>query len=190
MSAKRLPDDEKFNISFVQAVEKQPCLYDNTLKTYSDRNVQDKAWNQIAGLYLSIAAECKKKWKILRGGLTRYIKQRSGKSGCSTKSIKKYYLWDVMQFVLPYTKSRPQSGNLPITEEEMFENADSIENETENLSTVESETPPFDHISQADIDHENFSSTPSTSSMLSTSTTPSTSTTSSKKKEKSSKTTS
>ncbi|KAL1487910.1 hypothetical protein ABEB36_015295 [Hypothenemus hampei] len=87
-----------------------------------------------------------------------------------------------MQFVLPYTKSRPQSGNLPITEEEMFENADSIENETENLSTVESETPPFDHISQADIDHENFSSTPSTSSMLSTSTTPSTSTTSSKKR--------
>lgn len=28
---------------------------------------------------------------------------------------KPYYLWEVLQFLMPYTKSRPQSGNLPAT---------------------------------------------------------------------------
>lgn len=53
MSSKSLPDDEEFNVSFVQAVEKYPCLYDHTLKAYSNRSEQDKAWNQVAGQYFS-----------------------------------------------------------------------------------------------------------------------------------------
>ena len=50
---KRLPDDEKFNILFVQTVETYQCLYDHTLKAYSNRSEQDKAWNQVAGKYFS-----------------------------------------------------------------------------------------------------------------------------------------
>jgi len=52
-SKKSLPDDEQFNISFVQTVEKYQCLYDHTLKAYSNRAEQDKAWNQVAGIYFS-----------------------------------------------------------------------------------------------------------------------------------------
>ncbi|CAH1100881.1 unnamed protein product [Psylliodes chrysocephalus] len=48
---KTLPDDEQFNIGFVQNVEKYPCLYDHTLKAYSNRSEQDKAWSQVAGTY-------------------------------------------------------------------------------------------------------------------------------------------
>lgn len=35
------------------------------------------------------------------------------KSGQAAKSIKEFYLWDVMQFILPFLKSRIQTGTLP-----------------------------------------------------------------------------
>lgn len=51
MSTKGLFIDEEFNIQFVQEVKKYPCLYDNTLKEYSIRSEQDKAWDQVARVY-------------------------------------------------------------------------------------------------------------------------------------------
>ncbi|XP_047484169.1 uncharacterized protein LOC125035903 [Penaeus chinensis] len=103
-----LPDNETFNIKFVQAVEKYKCLYDTTSPRYISRDEQDKAWSCLAEPFSSTGAECKLRWKHLRGGLTRYIKKRQ-----ASKSIKQFYLWDVMQFVLPFLKSRTQIGNLP-----------------------------------------------------------------------------
>ncbi|KAG5884239.1 hypothetical protein JTB14_011728 [Gonioctena quinquepunctata] len=56
MSSKGLPNDEEFKISFVQTVELYTCLYDYTLKVYSNRNEQDEAWNKVAGKYFSTVA--------------------------------------------------------------------------------------------------------------------------------------
>ncbi|XP_066960700.1 uncharacterized protein [Macrobrachium rosenbergii] len=108
-----LPDNELFNIKFVEAVEKYKCLYDTTSPQYFSKDEQDKAWNCIAETFCSTGTECKSRWKHLRGGLTRYIKKRQGKSGQGAKSIRQFYLWDVMQFVLPFLKSRIQTGTLP-----------------------------------------------------------------------------
>ncbi|KAK7078304.1 hypothetical protein SK128_027709 [Halocaridina rubra] len=107
-----LPDDEPFNIAFVQAVEQYRCLYDTTSPQYISRDEQDKAWICLAETFSSTGAECKMRWKHLRGGLTRYIKKRQEKSGPAAKSVKQFYLWDVMQFVLPFLKSRVQIGTL------------------------------------------------------------------------------
>ncbi|CAH1110452.1 unnamed protein product [Psylliodes chrysocephalus] len=114
-----------------------------------------------------MASKCKKKWKILRGSLTRYIKHCTGKSGDSAKSKKKYYLWDVMQFVVPFTKSRPQSGNLSIEsdEEEILETdqygIDDDDNESRATGPKEH---PSDHHSEVDLPDNNFSRTPSRTS--------------------------
>ncbi|KAK7071078.1 hypothetical protein SK128_024600 [Halocaridina rubra] len=110
-----LPDDEPFNIAFVQAVEKYKCLYDTTSPQYVSRDEQDNAWICLAETFSCTGAECKMRWKHLRGGLTRYIKKRQEKSGQGGKSIKQFYLWDVMQFVLPFLKSRVHTGALPLS---------------------------------------------------------------------------
>lgn len=41
-------DDIEFNIEFCQLVEKYPIIYDYTKSGYSNRNVQDKIWQEIA----------------------------------------------------------------------------------------------------------------------------------------------
>jgi hypothetical protein len=40
--------DQNFNIKFVQQIEKYPELYNYTLKSYSKRNVTEKAWSEVA----------------------------------------------------------------------------------------------------------------------------------------------
>ena len=71
-----------------------------------------------------------------------------------------------MQFVLPFTKSRPQSGNLPHTiEDDIFENdCPTGDEDEEDSRPADPETQTPDHPSQADLDHSNSSRTPSTSS--------------------------
>lgn len=101
------------------------------------------------------------------------MKQRTGKSGDSAKSKKKYYLWDVMQFLLPFTKSRLQSGNLPIenNEDEMFDTdqASIDDDENDSRATGFEQHAPDEHPEPNVLDTSNFSRTPSrTSSRSST----------------------
>ncbi|KAI5645615.1 alcohol dehydrogenase transcription factor myb/SANT-like domain-containing protein [Phthorimaea operculella] len=43
-----MADDDNQSIEFVLEVEKYPCLYNNTLPSYSRRTETDKAWAEIA----------------------------------------------------------------------------------------------------------------------------------------------
>lgn len=61
-------------------------------------------------------------------------------SGSETKKIKDYYLKDVMQFITPFMKAKPQQGNLP-TETEPTLNED-------NDSESEAEKNNDDHLEQ------------------------------------------
>ncbi|XP_005111547.1 uncharacterized protein LOC101848009 [Aplysia californica] len=123
-----LPDSEAFNLRFVQLVETYKCLYDTTLPDYTSKDVQDKAWEVIATKCRASVLECKLRWKHLRGGLTRYIKNVKRRSSQRAKPIKQFYLWDVMQFVLPFVKSRsdPESS-LPFCLKQEEEDPDEIE---------------------------------------------------------------
>jgi hypothetical protein len=51
-----LPDNEETNREFIAAVEEYPVLYNCNLKSYSNRNEQDKVWRQVASLSLARAS--------------------------------------------------------------------------------------------------------------------------------------
>ena len=43
-----MKDDPEFNIRFVKCVEKQPCLYNYNVIEYSNRDEQERAWQDVA----------------------------------------------------------------------------------------------------------------------------------------------
>lgn len=43
-----LPDNEQVNVEFVFSVEQFPVLYNYSLKDYSNRSEQEKAWRELA----------------------------------------------------------------------------------------------------------------------------------------------
>ncbi|GFR73929.1 transcription factor Adf-1 [Elysia marginata] len=110
-----LPDSEIFNIEFVRTIETCRCLYDVSLPEYSSKDEQDEAWNIIAAKFSATAPECKLRWKYLRGGLTRYIKKLKETRDQGDKQIKQFYMWDDMQFVIPYLKTRAYNTGSLIT---------------------------------------------------------------------------
>ncbi|KAK7070728.1 hypothetical protein SK128_023997 [Halocaridina rubra] len=137
-----LPDNESFNITFVQAVEKYKFLYDTTSPQYISRDEQDKAWNCLAEKFSSTGAECKMRWKHLRGGLTRYIKKKQGNSGQAAKLIKQFYLWDEMKFVLPFLKSRIYTGTLALYSDDTADMEDDIVDHEDDIVCETSKVGP------------------------------------------------
>ncbi|PSN45400.1 hypothetical protein C0J52_18361 [Blattella germanica] len=101
---RRMKSDMAFNIRFVQLVEKYPQLYNYNIPDYSNKAEIEKAWTEIAKEVQESREGCIEKWRILRGGMSRFLKQNS--SGNSTK--KDYYLAKYMQFVVPYLRTRSQ----------------------------------------------------------------------------------
>ncbi|XP_017480930.1 PREDICTED: uncharacterized protein LOC108370170 [Rhagoletis zephyria] len=66
-------------------------------------------------------AECKEKWRNIRNGFVRSLKPPP--SGSSSKIKKKYYLHEVMQFVLPYVKPvqhAEQTGNITLSDCDVY----------------------------------------------------------------------
>ncbi|KAF5279662.1 hypothetical protein FQR65_LT15319 [Abscondita terminalis] len=104
-----LPDNEQLNTKFVIAVEEYPTMYNYNLKKYSNRNEQDKVWRLLAELFETTQSEVKLRWRNIRSAFTRFLRSKNITGGAAKKP---YYLWDHLQFLLPYTKSRTQSGNL------------------------------------------------------------------------------
>ncbi|XP_076302142.1 uncharacterized protein LOC143220367 [Lasioglossum baleicum] len=88
--------------SFVQLIERYPCLYNHTLSEYAKKDITEKAWNEVANEIKWPVADCKEKWRNIRNGFVRSLKP--GASGSSAKQRRQYYLHDIMQFVLPFVK--------------------------------------------------------------------------------------
>ncbi|XP_072392478.1 uncharacterized protein [Diabrotica undecimpunctata] len=101
--------EDKQNIIFVQIIKKYPCLYNFTRDDYSKRSATEKAWCAVSKETGISVTECEEKWKNLRTALKRA--QNKLPSGSEAKK-KNYYLHDVMLFLFPFLKSRPQSGYL------------------------------------------------------------------------------
>ncbi|XP_014286637.1 uncharacterized protein [Halyomorpha halys] len=100
-----MKEDQEYNIRFVKSVERHRCVYDFTLVDYSNRERQEKAWQEIANEMSSSVSDCKERWRNLRGCLTRHLKR----NGDSSRSKKPYYLTEHMQFVVPFTKTRSRA---------------------------------------------------------------------------------
>lgn len=63
--------------------------------------------------------ECKKRWRMLRISLLRYLRESKKPSGSSGRKKKPFYLEDAMKYLIPYTKSRHQTGTADSDEDEV-----------------------------------------------------------------------
>ncbi|XP_055535705.1 uncharacterized protein LOC129724653 [Wyeomyia smithii] len=104
---KMTPEDQQFNISFVAEVKKHPCLFNSSSTEYKQVQVQDKAWQAVSASVNESVDMCKKRWRNLRCCMTRYLKSvRDNTDNASNFRRKPYYLFNHMQFVIPYLKMK------------------------------------------------------------------------------------
>ncbi|KAK9729010.1 BESS motif [Popillia japonica] len=133
-----MEDTPTFNVKFVQTVEKYNVLYDQTMENYSNRQVQEKAWNEVGKEIKAAGAACKEKWKNLRSAYARYLRQKLT-SGSSAQAKKKYYLADYLAFLTPFTKSRQQKSSIPSSTNINEETSNSTHEEAIEVEPPESE---------------------------------------------------
>ncbi|XP_069678787.1 uncharacterized protein [Periplaneta americana] len=131
-------DDQTFNMQFVGVVERYPVIYDYTRADYSKKNVVDKVWAEIAAEVKEKLREncsgddCKNRWRVIRSSYVR-SKNKKLKCGERVSDQKEYYLAQCMQFLLPFTKSRMRSGNIPrVNDAEPSEDTDIMAGEDED----------------------------------------------------------
>lgn len=75
--------------------------------------------------------DCKSKWKSIRSAYIRALNTKS-KSGSAAGSKKEYYLAPYLKFLNPFTKNRPQEGNISVQEDEQLSEHESQIEETSN----------------------------------------------------------
>lgn len=110
---KMTPEDQQFNIAFVAAVKKHPCLFDSNSTEYKQAQVQDGAWQEVSATMSESVDLCKKRWRNLRCCMTRYLKSvRDNADSGSNVRRKPYYLYNHMQFVVPYLKMKDGEGSM------------------------------------------------------------------------------
>lgn len=115
---KMTPEDQQFNIAFVAAVRKHPCLFDSNSTEYKQAQVQDNAWQEVSGTVSESVDLCKKRWRNLRCCMTRYLKSvRDNADSTNNVRRKPYYLYNHMQFVVPYLKMKDGEGSMCEAEE-------------------------------------------------------------------------
>lgn len=84
--------------------------------------------------------ECKKRWRMLRISLLRYLRESKKPSGSSGRKKKPFYLEDAMKYLIPYTKSRHQTGTADSDEEEVcdsdfqLEERQTVTDEEDNIN--------------------------------------------------------
>lgn len=122
--------DEKYNILFVKCVQQYPCLYDVSCKDYSRRDKTDEAWMNVARKMGDTESNCRERWKNIRTVFCRHIKDKK------VGSKRTYYLYDVLQFLVPYIKTKKPKTS--IVRPEMV-SVDSILNESNDNNDIEDE---------------------------------------------------
>ncbi|CAI6353078.1 unnamed protein product [Macrosiphum euphorbiae] len=111
-----MAEQDTVSIKLVQEIEKYTCLYDYNLKSYSNDRAKTAAWNEISKTVNISVSECKEKWRNVRGRYLRQIKEQPPSGSGAKRKKKDYYLSEYLHFIEPFTKSRPQTGNLQAQE--------------------------------------------------------------------------
>ncbi|XP_058837922.1 uncharacterized protein LOC131693797 [Topomyia yanbarensis] len=143
---KMTPEDQQFNISFVAEVKKHPCLFDSNSTEYKQAQIQDKSWQAVSANVNESVDMCKKRWRNLRCCMTRYLKSvRDNADGGSSIRRKPYYLYNHMQFVIPYLKMKDGEGST-------YESEDSVWVKGNNSAEVLKEDEDEDEEPEQDIE--------------------------------------
>ncbi|XP_053689397.1 uncharacterized protein LOC128738367 [Sabethes cyaneus] len=145
---KMTPEDQQFNISFVAEVKKHPCLFNSSSTEYKQVQVQDKAWQTVSASVNESVDMCKKRWRNLRCCMTRYLKSvRDNTDNGSNFRRKPYYLFNHMQFVVPYLKMKDG-------ENVTYESEDTIWLKSGNSGEILKHTDEEEEDEEADQDVE------------------------------------
>ncbi|EAT35328.1 AAEL012501-PA [Aedes aegypti] len=156
---KMTPEDQAFNITFVGEVKKHPCLFDSNSTEYKQAPVQDKAWIALSASVGESVDMCKKRWRNLRCCMTRYLKSvRDNVDNNSSLRRKPYYLYNHMQFVIPYLKMKDGETTAYESEDSIWiknHNSDEIMKSEEIGEEVAEEEEEDDHdIESIDVQDE------------------------------------
>ncbi|CAH1983597.1 unnamed protein product [Acanthoscelides obtectus] len=132
-------------VEFVKLVEAFPCLYNHSLSDYSRKDVTDKGWADIASKMNWTVPECKEKWRNVRNGFVKSLKMLP--SGSAAKSRKPYYLYDEMQFVIPFlkpTNNEKDPGNIPLcySSQSTANSPNAVDTQSTLINDVETQHSP------------------------------------------------
>lgn len=157
---KMTPEDQQFNISFVAEVKQYPCLFDSNSTEYKQAQVQDKAWQAVSGAVNESVDMCKKRWRNLRCCMTRYLKSvRDNMDTGANLKRRPYYLYNHMQFVVPYLKMKDNDGSVCETDETVWMKGNSTdmiksdegEDEDHEIETIDVQEEDHQQIKQSII---------------------------------------
>ncbi|CAB3238943.1 unnamed protein product [Arctia plantaginis] len=128
-------DKRELMVKFAKIVERHPEIYDQNLEAYKTRQL-DASWEKVASSVRNeLKEECtveelRAKWKGIRSSFNRYKSKLINPSDANP--FKKYYLYDTLKFLDPFTKPK---GSL--LKESIFEECGIYEDESKSNSSTE-----------------------------------------------------
>ncbi|XP_063824536.1 uncharacterized protein LOC135074160 [Ostrinia nubilalis] len=132
-------DEQTQMVQFVKIIQRYPDIYDHNMETYR-RWTADKAWEKVVETVKNemeldcSLEELKSKWKGIRSSYNRFKKKYIEEKKKGALFSKKYYLYDSLQFLEPFTKSKGFKRNTSDIPENVFENCDNIDDEQESVT--------------------------------------------------------
>uniref|UniRef100_A0A336LRG4 CSON015056 protein n=1 Tax=Culicoides sonorensis TaxID=179676 RepID=A0A336LRG4_CULSO len=102
----KLNREQVFNQQFVRCVKAHKCLYDHTSIEYRQRDLYEKAWEDVSKKCGESVMACRRRWRNLKTSTCRYIKQLSNAKLNDSSEHKEYYLYNDMKFVVPFLKTK------------------------------------------------------------------------------------
>ncbi|XP_025195660.1 variant-silencing SET domain-containing protein-like [Melanaphis sacchari] len=126
----------------IELVRERKCLYDMSEKNYSDHQLKENLWREIASTLKEPVENCKKSWTNLRDAFRRAAKKSVTKSGQKSKNIKKWKYEDEMSFLRPHMKERDSISNIEsmvTDDDDSDDNEDQCE-ESDNLNSSSEDT--------------------------------------------------
>lgn len=96
----------------LKSIKAHKCLYDNNSVEYRQRDMYDKAWEDVSKKCGESVAACRRRWRNLKTSTCRYIKQLQNAKANDSIEHREYYLYADMKFVIPFLKSRQEADEL------------------------------------------------------------------------------
>lgn len=94
-------DQIERNKELIALVRNYPQIYNHDPTQHNTESV-DEVWKKIGDELNEAPEVCKKKWRLLRSSLIRYIKVFKDKSTSKGNRYRPYYLLEHMDFLLPF----------------------------------------------------------------------------------------
>ncbi|XP_026737168.1 uncharacterized protein LOC113500538 [Trichoplusia ni] len=131
--------------TFIGLVRQLPCLWDTECKEYRDMRKKDNAWKRIVEELkrkdIPDIKTAKAEWKKLRDSHRDSLKRARATSGSDSVIINKWKYAEIMEFLLPYMKTRKRRRNLTTSSDE---NKDSSPSPSDSFLVVQPSTSTTD----------------------------------------------